>query len=209
MRKQGSRSGLFSQCCRPIAILALLALAPVTIAEAQQVRPPDSSPPGKAPDMEIRPRGQQMPRDVKYSAWSKFCFKVPDAKMLCRTTITGTWDTGQIAVRVDLIEREGDGGARVQLYLPVGLYLQSGVKLTVDGGPPFWVPYVWCLTNACVAATLAEPELIREMEAGRSLTLEVVDSNILTVASSMSLDNFAAARNGAPARIFQQSLDNE
>ena len=56
---------------------------------------------------------------------------------------------------------------------------------------------------------LAEPELIREMEGGRLLTLEVVDSNILTVASSMPLDNFATVRNGAPAQIFQQSLDNE
>ncbi len=209
MDKQGSRLGLFSQSCRSLAILALLSPAPVAIVQAQQVRPPDTSTPGKAPDVEIRPRGQQMPRDVKYSAWFKLCFKVPDAKMLCRTTINGTWDTGQIAVRVDLIEREGDGGTRVQLYLPVGLYLQPGVKLTVDNGPPFWVPYVWCLTNACVAATLAEPELIREMEGGRLLTLEVVDSNILTVASSMALDNFAAVRNGAPTQIFQQSLDNE
>jgi invasion protein IalB len=209
MIKQGSRSSLFSQSCRSIAILTLLSLAPVAVAEAQQVHAPDTSTPGKAPDAEIRPRGQQMPRDVKYSAWQKLCFKVPDAKMLCRTTINGTWETGQIAVRLDVIEREGDGGARVQIYLPVGLYLQPGVKLTVDGGPPFWVPYVWCLTNACVAATLAEPELIREMEGGRFLTLEVVDSNILTVASSMPLDNLATVRNGAPARIFQQSLDNE
>ena len=209
MNKRGSRLDFFSQSCRSIAILALLSLAPVTIAQAQQVRAPDTSTPGKAPDVEIRPRGQQMPRDVKYSAWRKLCFKVPDAKMLCRTTINGTWDTGQIAVRVDLIEREGDGGARVQIYLPVGLYLPPGVKLTVDSGPPFWVPYVWCLTNACVAATLAEPELIREMEGGRLLTLEVVDSNILTVASSMPLDNLATVRNGAPAQIFQQSLDNE
>jgi invasion protein IalB len=209
MIKQGSRSSLFSQSCRSIAILALLSLATVAVAEAQQVHAPDTSTPGKAPDAEIRPRGQQMPRDVKYSAWQKLCFKVPDAKMLCRTTINGTWETGQIAVRLDVIEREGDGGARVQIYLPVGLYLQPGVKLTVDGGPPFWVPYVWCLTNACVAATLAEPELIREMEGGRLLTLEVVDSNILTVASSMPLDNLATVRNGAPAQIFQQSLDNE
>jgi len=26
--------------------------------------------------------------------------------MVCRTTINGRWDTGQIALRVDLIERE-------------------------------------------------------------------------------------------------------
>lgn len=194
---------------RSVVIPALLALSPVTISQAQQVQPPGTSAPRKAPDVETGPRGQGMPRNIKYSGWSKLCFRVPDAKMLCRTTISGTWDTGQIAIRVDLIEREGDSGARVQMLLPVGLYLQSGVKLTVDDGPPFWVPYVWCLTNACVAATLAEPELIREMDSGRLLTLEVVDSSILTVASSMPLDQFATVRKGAPAQILEQSLDNE
>lgn len=208
MRKQCSLLVLFLRSGRSMAILALLSLAPMATAPAQQARPPDPSP-EKAPDMEIRPRGERMPRDIKYSAWRKLCFRVPGAKMLCRTTISGSWDTGQIAVRVELIEREGDSAARVQIYLPVGLYLQPGVKLTVDGGPPFWVPYVWCLTNACVAAALAEPELIREMESGRLLTLEVVDANILTVASSMPLDQFATVRSGAPAQIFEQSLDNE
>jgi invasion protein IalB len=200
---------VFLRSGRSMAVLALLSLAPETFALAQQVYPPDTSNPRKAPDVEIGPRGQRLPRDIKYSAWRKLCFRVPDAKTLCRTTISGTWVTGQIAVRLDFIEREGDSGARVQMYLPVGLYLQSGVKLTVDDGPPFWVPYVWCLTNACVAATLAEPELIREMQNGRSLTLEVVDSNVLTVASSMPLDHFATVSNGPPAQIFEQSLDNE
>jgi invasion protein IalB len=207
MQKQ--RSLMCSRSVRPMVVLALLSFAAMTFAHAQQALPPAGYAPRKAPDVEVGPRGHGMPRDIKYSAWRKLCFRVPDAKMLCRTTISGTWDTGQIAVRVDLIEREGDSAARVQIYLPVGLYLQPGAKLTVDDGPPFWVPYVWCLTNACVAATLAEPELIREMQSGRLLTLEVVDSNILTVASSMPLDQFATARNGAPAQIFEQSLDDE
>ena len=207
MQKQGSLMCLFSRSGQSMVVLALLSLVPVTIAHAQQV--PATSTPGKAPDVELGPRGQRMPRDIKYSAWRKLCFSVPDAKMLCRTTISGTWDTGQIAVQVELIEREGDSAARVQIYLPVGLYLQPGVKLTVDGGPPFWVPYVWCHTNACVAGTLAEPELIREMKSGRSLTIEVVDSNVLTVASSMPLDQFVTVRDGAPTQIFRQSLDDE
>jgi invasion protein IalB len=199
---------LLSRSGRSIITLALPLLWPVTFADAQ-VRPPDASSPGTAPQAEIPPRGERMPRDIEYAAWRKLCFRVPDAKMLCRTTINGTWDTGQIAVRVDLIEREGDSSARVQIYLPVGLYLQPGVRLTVDNGPPFWVPYAWCLTNACVAETLAEPELVREMQSGRSLKLEVVDPNILTVTSSMPLDQFATVRKGPPAQILEQSLGNE
>jgi invasion protein IalB len=81
--------------------------------------------------VEFTPRGQRMARDIKYGDWRKVCFQAPGTKMVCRTTISGIWETGQSAVRVDLIERQGEGAARLQLFLPVGLYLQAGAKLTV------------------------------------------------------------------------------
>ena len=77
--------------------------------------------------------------------------------MVCRTSISGTFETGQSAVRIDLIEREGDKAARLQMFLPVGLYLQAGVKITIDQGAAYRFPYVWCLTNTCIAADLADP----------------------------------------------------
>lgn len=157
---------------------------------------------------EVGPRGQHMPRDIKYSAWRKLCFMPPDAKLLCRTTSEGTWDTGQVAVRVDLIERAG-GSGRLQIFVPVGLYLQPGVKVTIDQGAPIQVPYSWCLTNLCVAAAPASPDLIHAMESAQKLTLEVVDSNILAVTTSLPLDQFAAVRNAAPAEVFEYLLDNE
>jgi invasion protein IalB len=162
----------------------------------------------KLSEAEVGPRGQHMPRDIKYSAWRKVCFKTPDAKTLCRTTSEGNWDTGQVAVRVDLIERAG-GIGRLQIFLPVGLYLQPGVKVTIDQGASIQVPYSWCLTNICVAATPASPDLIHELESGRKLTLEVVDSNILTVTTSLPLDQFATVRNAAPTQVFEYLMDNE
>jgi invasion protein IalB len=48
----------------------------------------------------------------------------------------------QVAIRFDLIEREGDAAARMQIFVPTGLYLQPGIKLTVDRGTPVQVPYV-------------------------------------------------------------------
>ena len=162
----------------------------------------------KLPEAEVGPRGQHMPRDIKYSAWRKNCFKTSDAKTLCRTTSEGTWNTDQMAVRVDLIEREG-GSARLQIFVPVGLYLQPGVKVTIDQGAPMQVPYSWCLTNICVAATPASPELIKAMASGLKLTLEVVDSNILSVATTLPLDQFAAARNAPPTQVFEFLNDDE
>jgi invasion protein IalB len=155
---------------------------------------------------EVRQRGQRAAREIKYGDWRKFCFKPAGTTMVCRTTISGTWETGQIAVRIDLIERE-DGASRLQLFLPVGLYLQAGVKLTVDQGTPHRIPYVWCLTNTCIAGDAADPKTIREMELGQQLLLEVVDSNILAVTMPLPLKQFESARQGAPTQTFDQAID--
>ena len=160
-----------------------------------------------SPEAEFTPRGQRMARDIKYGDWRKVCFQTPGTKMVCRTTISGIWETGQSAVRVDLIERQGEGAARLQLFLPVGLYLPAGAKLTVDQGAQHSIPYVWCLTNTCIAAEAADPDLIREMDAGKNLVLEVVDPNVLAVSTTLPLEHFAAVRNGDPAQVFQQDID--
>lgn len=158
-------------------------------------------------DGTIAPRGQRMARDIKFGDWRKVCFKPGGASMVCRTSISGAWDTGQIAVRADLIEREGEGAARLQLFLPVGLYLPAGVKVSVDQGAAYRLPYVWCLTNTCIAAELADPKLIQGMETGERLVLEVVDSNVLAVSTALPLAQFAAVRKNAPAQVFEQDID--
>ena len=175
------------------AVLLLLALCGLAFAES--------------PDAEIAPRGQRMARDIKYGDWRKVCFKTPGAKMVCRTTVSGTFETGQTAVRADLIEREGEGTARLQLFLPVGLYLQPGAKISVDQGAAYRVPYVWCLTNACIAADVADPKLIEAMESGQNLSLEVVDTNVLKITTNLPLGQFAAVHKGAPALFYEQDID--
>src|ERR1700750_1419236 len=83
---------------------------------------------------EFAARGQREARSIKYGDWQKICFKPGGAKMVCRTTISGTFETGQTAVRVYLTEREGDSAARLQLFLPVGLYVPPGAKVSIDKG---------------------------------------------------------------------------
>ena len=161
----------------------------------------------KPPGQEFALRGQRAAREIKYSDWRKTCFKAPGTKMVCRTSIAGTFETGQSAIRIDLIEREGDQAARLQLFLPVGLYLQAGVKLTIDQGASYRIPYVWCLTNTCIAADVADPKLLKEMETGQKLLLEVVDSSVLSVSTVLPIDQFAAVRQGAPAQTFEQAID--
>jgi invasion protein IalB len=196
-----SRSALF--LIAPITLaMAALSLLPggIRSAVAQQATTGDKP--------EMTARGQRKVREIKYGDWQKVCFKTPGSSTVCRTKISGIWsDTGQTAVRADLIEREGEGKARLQLFLPVGLYLQTPAKLTVDQGKPFAIPYVWCMTNTCIAGSVADPQLISDMEKGNKLVLEVVDSSVQSVSTTLPLGQFAAVRKGAPAQVLQQDVD--
>jgi invasion protein IalB len=156
---------------------------------------------------EIAPRGQRETKDIVYGDWKKLCFKPGGAKMICRTSIAGTFPTGQMAVRVDIVEREGDATARLQLFAPVGMYLPKPVKLTIDQGKSHLVPYNWCLTNACIAGAAADPKMVKEMDSGQTLRLEFVDSSLLSLTTSLPLAQFAAAHKGAPAQTFEQDID--
>jgi invasion protein IalB len=192
---------LLSSVASSTAAMAILSLS--GLAAAQQ-----ASQLGDAREPEVASRGQRnLVRQIEYGDWQKFCFKTPGTNMVCRTTITGIWDTGQTAVRADLIEREGDSKARMQLFLPVGMYLQAGVKLTVDQGKIYQVPYLWCITNTCIAGNAADPQLISEMENGEKLVLEVVDSSVQSVSTTLPLNQFASVRKGAPRQTFQQNVD--
>ena len=156
---------------------------------------------------EVAPRGQREVKNIAYGDWQKLCFKPGGAKMLCRTSIAGTFATGQVAVRIDIIEREGDGASRLQLFAPVGMYLPAGVKLTVDQGTPHQVAYSWCLTNACIAAKVADLRMVQELDSGQTLRLEFVDSSLLSLTTSLPIARFASVRKGAPAHTFEQDID--
>lgn len=164
---------------------------------------PASAPTG----MEMRPRGQRDIKDVTFGDWKKICFKPGGSKVLCRTSITGTFPTGQMAVRLDIIEREGDAAKRLQIFSPVGMYLPNPVELAIDQGKPYRFPYTWCLTNACIAGAKAPPLLTKEMSQGRILRLQFVDSSLLSLSASLPIAQFSAVYNGAPAQTFEQDID--
>ncbi|MET4120740.1 invasion protein IalB [Bradyrhizobium sp. JR4.1] len=183
----------------------LFAAALAGPASAQNAVAPKPAPEAKS--AEIAPRGQREAKDITYGEWRKLCVKPGGAPTLCRTSITGKFATGQMAVRVDLIERDGDRTARLQVFVPVGMYLQRPAKLTVDQGNSRSLPYTWCLTNTCIAADAADPRFIEDMEAGKTLVLEVTDSNLLSLTTSLPLAQFGSAHNGAPAQTLEQDIE--
>src|SRR3954453_5772395 len=103
---------------------ALLMAAVASVASNQPVASQEKSTAAPKPaGTEIAPRGQREVKDIAYGDWKKLCFKPGGAKMICRTSIAGTFPTGQMAIRVDIVEREGDDNARLQVFSPVGMYL--------------------------------------------------------------------------------------
>lgn len=194
---------LFSTLLLGIALALSLTMSAGWRTYGQQTAPAGTQSAG--PDIALR--GQRDARDIKFGDWEKFCFKPGGAKMVCRTTISGAFNTGQTAVRIYLTEREDDDGARLQLFLPVGLYLPAGATLTVDQGTTYRLPFTWCLANTCIAGDLANPNLLRDMDAGQKLVLQVVDTNLLSVRTLLPLDRFATVHKGAPARVFEQDID--
>ena len=203
-RQRSPRSSGGSSFLAAMSILLSLDLS----ANAQQASKPETSPPNEqSAGQEFAPRGLRVAREIKYSDWRKTCFKTPGTNIVCRTSIAGLFETGQTAIRIDLIEREGDKAARLQLFLPVGLYLQAGVKIRIDQETSYRIPYMWCFTNTCVAAEVADPKLLKNMETGDKLVLEVMDSSVLTVSSSLPLNQFATVRHGPPSQTFEQDIE--
>jgi invasion protein IalB len=208
-------SPAISARCRFLVAGSLLVLMATQVmrVDAQQLVPFGDVPATENfSEAEIATRGQQQGRPLTYAPWRKVCFKATQeagSKMVCRTTINGKWDTGQIAIRVDLIEREGDPVARLQMFVPPGSFLQPGIKLTVDKGAPMQIPYVICLTNGCVAGSVANAALIHDLESGQMLALETVNSNVVGVTNSIPLNEFAKVHQGPAAQIFEQKLEGD
>ena len=194
-----------------VAFIVLVISMTATVARSQQVIPFGDVPATTDfSETMIAARGQQKLPNLTYSTWKKLCFRGvqgADARMVCRTSIEGKSDLGQTILKVDLIEREDAPSTRLQVFVPAGNFLQPGIRLTVDKAASILVPYTICLTNGCVAATVPEPAFLRELDTGKMLSLEVVNSNVVTVIASLSLDNFASVRQGVAAQVFEQKLE--
>jgi invasion protein IalB len=213
MRSSGARYNLVGGRSVAAILTALCSSLATTVSSGQQVIPFGDVP--ATPDFteqEIAARGQQQARDLTFSDWTKLCFRGvqgADTKMVCRTSINGKWDTGQIALKVDLIEREDAAVTRLQIFVPPGSFLQPGMKLTVDKNSSMNIPYTICVANGCVAASVADASFVRALESGRMLSLEGVNANVVTAITLLPLDGFAKAHQGPPAQIFEQKLEGK
>ena len=95
------------------------------------------------------------------------------------------------------------------MFLPVSLYLEAGVKIRIDRGAAYRLPYKRCFTNTCIAADLADPKLLKEMETGQKLLLEMVDTSVLTVSTFLPLNQLPRFGAGLRRRRLSRSSTSE
>jgi invasion protein IalB len=193
----------------PIVVLA--GLVPPALAEGtaktREALPAKAVAGPKSTEAAIEARGERQLGQLEYSGWRKLCFKPSDAEPICRTTIAGLTETGQEMLRIDLIERGAGKGGRLQIFVPPMLFLEAGVRVSIDQGDTTRFPFAWCFSNTCVAARAVDAAFIRRMKSGQRLTLKVVDPRVSTVVTSLPLDRFAAINQGPPSLIFGESLE--
>lgn len=156
--------------------------------------------------MDTRPPGEKQADGVVFGAWAKRCFKTPDQKRICRTGKEGKLQTGQSFVRTDVIAEESETVNRVEVNVPVGLFLPGGVALVIDDGPEIKLPFITCLANLCRAASALPTGTIDALRAGQSLTLRAVDINLQRVSLAMPLDRFVEALDGPASETFDLGL---
>ena len=198
---------------RYLASIIMVLIFPTLVAAQQPAPFSDLPVTDNFSSAEIAARGKPQERQLTYAPWRKLCFKSATqesgAKMVCRTTINGKLETGQVLVRLDLVEREGDPVKRMQIFVAAGSFLQPGIKLTVDQGTTVQIPYVICLTNACIAGSVATDGLIEDMKKGQTLALETVNFNLVGVITPLPLKEFAEVQAGPPSQIFEQRLEGD
>ena len=154
----------------------------------------------------LAPRGTRAVREITFSPWRKTCFKVPDGGSICRTTATGTMSTGQQVIRADLIESGDKGAARLQLILPPVFFVPVGVKVRF-GDDSIDIPYLWCVSNACVAAGRLEAGLIELMATLKQFSIECADTSLTGISTTIPLANFQKAREGDATRSYDEALE--
>jgi invasion protein IalB len=179
------------------------AAAPAKPAEAPAAQPQQAP----APAQGQAPAPDQV--QLIYSPWTKFCLKNeqdPKAKQVCFTGKDGRIESGMPVVAAVLIEPEGEPKKILRVTLPLGMQLQPGTRVYVDGDPPVNMPYVICFTNGCMSDYEVTPEVIGKMKKGQSLVVQGINSTAQPISLALPLADFAKAYDGPATdpKVFEE-----
>lgn len=136
--------------------------------------------------------------NLTYSAWTKSCTRAADidGKQICFSIKFGRPASGQPIVVAVVVEREGESRKTLRVLLPLGVQTVHGTRIIVDSGKPVLSPYVFCVAEGCVSDYEATPDLVNNLQKGRKLTVQAINSNGAPLWLPLPLADFDSAFRG-------------
>jgi invasion protein IalB len=143
--------------------------------------------------------------------WVKICNRDPNAqKEICMTTQELRTDGGQFLASVAIRETPGEQRRSLLASVPVGMLIQPGVQMQVDGAQPQAARYTICFPNACYAELAIDGAYINKLKAGATLQMTTVNQQAQPVRFDLTLIGFTAAYEGEgidPQALQQKQAD--
>ncbi|MEM8553000.1 MAG: invasion associated locus B family protein [Pseudomonadota bacterium] len=131
------------------------------------------------------------------NAWVKICNTDPQAqKPICLITQELRTDAGQFLASVAIRETPGEARKTLITSIPVGMLIQPGVQLQVDGAQPQTARYSICFPNACYAELAIDTAYIDKMKRGGKLQLTSINQQAKQVRFDLTLIGFTSAYDG-------------
>ena len=153
------------------------------------------------------------------NAWVKICNNDAQAnKPVCLVTQELRTDQGQFLASIAIRETPGEARKTIIASIPVGMLIQPGVQIQIDGANPDVARYSICFPNACYAELAADENFINRMKRGGKLQLTTINQQAKQVRFEMTLIGFTASYDGAgidPAQLqakqedLQKSLESK
>ena len=208
-------------CRRPLASTAalLLFIALGTTAFAQQPAKPDAAKPQQAPAASAPakpPQGEQ-PHTIKmppllYSSWTKICMtggvppevkqnaangKAPAEMQICSTGIEARTETDLLFLGMATLEpMSAQAQPILRIVVPLGMKIDPGTRLVLDGKDALQSKYVTCLTVGCVTTYELTPDLLAKLKKSKSATVQAIAADDSLVSIQVPLQDFGKAHDG-------------
>jgi invasion protein IalB len=139
--------------------------------------------------------------ELAQTQWVKICD--PQNANLCQITEDYALAGATSPISSVLIQTSPDANKfSIGLQVPIGIMLQAGIPLAVDGAKKVTVPFITCLPSPqgasyfCLAQAPVDGNFIAALKKGKALQAQLVgmDKKVITVA--FPLDTFAGSFDG-------------
>ncbi|MDQ0315670.1 invasion associated locus B family protein [Amorphus orientalis] len=156
----------------------------------------------------MSPVSAQEAAEQDQNPWVKVCNTDPNTqKEVCLVTQELRTDRGQFMASVAIREISGEDRRVLLSAVPVGMLIQPGLRVQIDGGEQQQARYSICFPNACYAEMVVESAFVNKLKAGGNLKLTTLNQQGKPVNFDVTLSGFTAAYDGEalePQALQQQ-----